>query len=63
MVTSAPNDAANFTAMWPNPPKPKMATLCPLPTFQWRNGEKVVTPAQSNGATRGKSNLSETCKV
>ena len=33
-VTTAPNDAPNFTAMWPSPPSPTTPSLWPLPTFQ-----------------------------
>ena len=38
-VTSAPSDAANLTPMCPSPPSPTIATFCPFPTFQCRNGE------------------------
>ncbi|MEJ7664032.1 MAG: hypothetical protein WKG07_33130 [Hymenobacter sp.] len=38
-VTSAPIAAANFTAMWPRPPRPITATRWPGPTFHWRRGE------------------------
>jgi len=34
IVTSAPNEAPNFTAMWPRPPSPTTPSLWPLPTFQ-----------------------------
>jgi len=39
MVTSAPIEAANLTAMCPNPPKPTTATLSPALTPQCLNGE------------------------
>src|SRR5207253_7806924 len=48
--TCAPNASANFTAIWPNPPRPTTPTFFPLPTPQWRMGEYVVIPAQSSGA-------------
>jgi len=56
-VTCAPKARANLTAMCPSPPRPTTPTFCPLPTFQWRNGEYVVMPAQSSGATAGRSRL------
>src|ERR1700678_1321812 len=60
MVTSAPNDDANLTAMCPSPPSPRTATLCPGPTFQWRSGEYVVIPAHNRGPTPSKASFGET---
>ena len=62
-VTSAPKATPNFTAICPNPPNPSTASLCPLPTFQWRSGEYVVMPAHNNGATAGNESLSEMCNT
>ena len=31
--------AANFTPMWPRPPRPTTPTFWPVPTSQWRSGE------------------------
>jgi hypothetical protein len=36
--------------MWPSPPRPITPTFLPFVTHQWRMGENVVIPAQSNGA-------------
>ena len=54
-TTCAPNERASFTPMWPNPPRPMMATFWSLPTFQWRSGEYVVMPAHSSGAVAARS--------
>jgi len=39
IVTSAPIDAAIFTAMWPSPPRPITPTPSPFLVFHWRSGE------------------------
>jgi H+-translocating NAD(P) transhydrogenase subunit beta len=59
-TTSAPNPLASFTATWPKPPKPTTPTFWPGPTFQCRNGEYVVMPAQSSGATAARFRLEGT---
>ena len=38
-VTCAPNECANFKAMWPSPPRPTTPTFCPGCTFQCFIGE------------------------
>ena len=38
-TTWAPNAWANFTPMWPSPPRPTTPTFLPLVTPQWRIGE------------------------
>ena len=50
ITTCAPSALANFTPMWPRPPRPMIATLLPGPTFQWRSGLNSVIPAHSSGA-------------
>ena len=35
----APRACANFTPMWPSPPRPTTPTFLPLVTPQWRMGE------------------------
>ena len=40
-----------------------MPTFWPLPTFQWRSGEYVVTPAHNSGAVPARSNFAETRKT
>ena len=35
----APSACANFTPMWPSPPRPTMPTFLPGRRFQWRSGE------------------------
>src|SRR5437867_8516330 len=49
-TTCAPSACANFTPMWPSPPRPTMPTFLPLVTPQCCMGEYVVMPAQSKGA-------------
>src|SRR6266516_3459305 len=49
-VTSAPIEAASFTAMCPRPPKPTTATWSPGLHSNWCRGEYVVIPAHINGA-------------
>ncbi len=39
IVTSAPIEAASFTAMWPRPPRPTTPTRSPALQFHWRSGE------------------------
>src|SRR5947208_7972231 len=58
-ATSAPMEAANFTAMWPKPPRPTTPTLSPALHPNWRRGEYVVMPAHISGAARAGSNRSE----
>ena len=59
-TTCAPNAWANFTPMWPSPPRPTTPTFLPLVTPQWRSGEYVVIPAQSSGAAPARSRLAGT---
>ena len=54
-VTSAPMEAANFTAMWPRPPRPTTATRSPRLHPNCRRGEYVVMPAHRSGAARAGS--------
>ncbi len=50
IVTSAPIEAASFTAMCPRPPRPTTPTRSPFLVLHWRSGEYVVIPAQRSGA-------------
>ena len=59
-VTSQPSATPSFTAMCPSPPRPTTPRRVPGPVFQRFNGEYVVMPAQSSGATRARSARSDT---
>src|SRR5205807_1219478 len=51
-VTSAPMEAANFTAMWPRPPRPTTAIRSPRLHPYCRRAEYVAMPAHMRGAAR-----------
>ncbi|KAG1389291.1 hypothetical protein G6F58_013315 [Rhizopus delemar] len=60
ITTCAPSALANFTPMWPRPPRPITPTFWPGPTFQWRSGDQVGMPAHSSGAAAFRSRVSDT---